>query len=281
MKPVFSGKVRDIYDVSDGRVVIVTTDRISAFDVVLPTEIPGKGIVLNKISNFWFGRTRGVVSNHIISTDTRDMPEFFRDERFRDRAVLAEKLDILPFEFVVRGYIIGSMWAAYAEGKPFCGHKITGEYKLAEKLEAPILTPSTKAELGAHDEYIGIEDVRARLGAKLTDKIADISLRLYSECGEYALSRGIIIADTKFEFGLDKNGELVLADEIFTPDSSRFWRLDEYKTGVSPSSYDKQLLRDWLKNNKKDGEYQFGSVPREVLDKTAQIYGECLRRLTE
>jgi phosphoribosylaminoimidazole-succinocarboxamide synthase len=278
MKPVYSGKVRDIYDVGGGRIVIVATDRISAFDVVLPETVRGKGVSLNKIANFWFGRTRGIVKNHIISTDERDMPEFFRGEEFRGRAALAEKLDILPVEFVVRGYIFGNMWRAYEEGRPFCGQKIAGEYELAQKLDCPILTPSTKTDVG-HDEYIGMEDVRARIGAELTGKIADICMRLYRECGEYALSRGIIIADTKFEFGLGKNGELVLADEIFTPDSSRFWRADEYRTGVSPSSYDKQVLRDWLQNNKKDGEYQFGNVPREVLEKTALIYEECFRRL--
>lgn len=279
MNPIYSGKVRDIYDISDGRLVIVTTDRISAFDVVLPEKIPGKGIALNKIADFWFGRTRGIVKNHLISTDTRDMPEFFRKEEFRDRAALVRKLDILPFEFIARGYIFGSMWRAYEEVRPFCGTKITGEYELAQKLDAPIVTPSTKTDTG-HDEYIPISDVRNRIGAELTDKITDISMRLYAGCGEYALSRGIIIADAKFEFGLDKNGELVLADEIFTPDSARFWRADEYRTGVSPASYDKQVLRDWLQDNKKDGEYQFGNVPGEVLEKTGRIYGECLRRIT-
>jgi phosphoribosylaminoimidazole-succinocarboxamide synthase len=275
----FSGKVRDIYDISDDRLVVVTTDRISAFDVILPVVVKGKGAALNKISNFWFERTRNIVNNHIVSTDERDMPEFFRHDEFRGRAVLVKKLDILPVEFVVRGYIFGNMWSAYKEGREFCGKIISGEYKQAQKLKEPILTPSTKAELGAHDKYIGIDAVRAELGAELTDKIAGISLRMYNECSEYALSRGIIVADTKFEFGLDKNGELVLADEIFTPDSSRFWRFDDYEIGVSPKSYDKQIVRDWLIENKVNGEYQFSAVPPELLEQTAQIYEECLRRL--
>ncbi|MDR0445964.1 MAG: phosphoribosylaminoimidazolesuccinocarboxamide synthase [Oscillospiraceae bacterium] len=278
MKPIYSGKVRDIYEASGDRLVIVTTDRISAYDSVLPTGVPGKGITLNKMSAFWFDRTRGIVKNHVISTDERDMPEYFHSEKFRGRCVLSERLDMLPFEFIVRGYIFGNMWAAYKEKKPFCGQEITGEYVLAQQLDAPILTPSAKISDG-HDEYIDIAAVREKLGAELTDKIAEISLRLYKECREYAATKGIIIADTKFEFGLNKSGELVLADEIFTPDSSRFWKLDEYKTGVSPSSYDKQLLRDWLTDNKKDGEYQFASVPPAILEKTAEIYGECLRRL--
>jgi phosphoribosylaminoimidazole-succinocarboxamide synthase len=279
IKPLFSGKIRDIYDVSDDRLIIVTTDRISAYDVVLPAPVPGKGISLNRISSFWFDRTRHIVRNHIISLDERDMPEFFRGEEFYGRSVLAEKLKILPFEFVVRGYMFGSMWKAYKAQKPFCGKLISGEYKQAQKLAEPILTPSTKGETGEHDEYIGIDAVKAEIGEALTAKIAEVSLQLYAECREYALSRGRIIADTKFEFGLDKNGELVLADEIFTPDSSRFWKLDDYEVGVSPRSYDKQPLRDWLDAHKLNGEYQFAAVPPELLEQTARIYEECRLRL--
>ncbi|MDR1329490.1 MAG: phosphoribosylaminoimidazolesuccinocarboxamide synthase [Oscillospiraceae bacterium] len=281
LKPLFSGKVRDIYDVSDDTLVIVTTDRISAYDVVLPAPVPGKGAALNQISNFWFDRTRHIIQNHVISADERDMPEFFRREEFKGRAVLSRKLDILPFEFIVRGYIFGSMWAAYTAQKPFCGKLISGEYKQAQKLAEPILTPAAKAAPGEHDEYIGIDAVKAEIGEALTAKIAEVSLQLYAECREYALSRGIIIADTKFEFGLSKTGDLVLADEIFTPDSSRFWKLDDYEVGASPRSYDKQPLRDWLDAHKLNGEYQFAAVPPELLEQTARIYEECRRRLVE
>ncbi len=280
MEPRFRGKVRDIYDISDERMVIVTTDRLSAFDVVLPVPIRGKGIVLNKLSNFWFRRTEGIVKNHIITDDVAQMPAFFQREEFIGRSVMVRKLKMLPFEFVVRGYIFGNMWNAYAEGRPFCGIKIGGDYKMAEKLAEPILTPSTKVENG-HDEYVGFDHVAGALGSELANKINEISLRLYKDCGEYALTRGIIIADTKFEFGLDENGEPILADEIFTPDSSRFWSLADYRVGSSPKSYDKQFIRDWLANNKVDGEYQFDRVPLEVVRKTEEIYRECLKKLTE
>jgi phosphoribosylaminoimidazole-succinocarboxamide synthase len=221
MEPRYKGKVRDIYDVSSEHMVIVTTDRLSAYDVVLPVLISGKGIVLNKLSGFWFKKTEGIIKNHIITDDVMKMPVFFRQEAFKDRTVMVKKLKMLPFEFVVRGYIFGNMWNAYVDGKPFCEMKIEGDYQLAEKLTIPIMTPSTKVEDG-HDEYVGIDYVKNELGGELTDKITETSLRLYKECAEYALTKGIIIADTKFEFGLDENNELVLADEIFTPDSSRF-----------------------------------------------------------
>jgi phosphoribosylaminoimidazole-succinocarboxamide synthase len=280
MEPKYKGKVRDIYDISDENMVIVTTDRLSAYDVILPVLINGKGVVLNKLSNFWFKRTESLVKNHIVTDDTGKMPEYFRQASFKDRTVMVKKLKMLPFEFVVRGYIFGNMWKAYTEKKPFCGYMIEGDYKMAEKLLEPILTPSTKVENG-HDEYVGIDYVKNALGNELADKITDISLRLYKECSMYALTKGIIIADTKFEFGLDEKGELVLADEIFTPDSSRFWNLAEYAVGSSPKSYDKQLIRDWLTDNKEGGEYRFDKVPAEVIRKTEEIYRECLKKLTE
>ena len=279
MEKILSGKVRDIYAVSDDKLVIVTTDRISAFDVILSKPVADKGKVLNKVALFWFDYTKNIVRNHIISGDTEDMPEFFRKDEFKDRAILVKKVKILPYEFVVRGYIFGNMWEAYSKGQEFCGYKIEGDYALAEKLAAPILTPSTKAHVG-HDEYIPLESVKDAIGADLTDKIRKVSLELYSVCYEYAYKKGIIIADTKFEFGLDDNNELVLADEIFTPDSSRFWSLAEYKVGVSPKSYDKQFVRDWLLNNKINGEMQFDSVPDDVLKRTSEIYAECLKKLT-
>ncbi|MDR3120760.1 MAG: phosphoribosylaminoimidazolesuccinocarboxamide synthase [Clostridiales bacterium] len=278
MEPKFKGKVRDIYDISEDRMIIVTTDRISAFDVILPTLVTGKGVTLNGISNFWFKKTERLVKNHIISSNLEDMPEYFHQEKFRDRTVMVQKLKILPFEFVVRGYIFGNMWKYYEEGKPFCGHRISGEYQMAQKLEAPILTPSTKVETG-HDEYVDIDSVKTAIGAELTDKIAEISLGLYAMCSQYAMTKGILIADSKFEFGLDKNNQLVLADELFTPDSSRFWDAADYRVGVSPKSYDKQFIRDWLLNNKKNGEFQFDGVPGDVIERTAQIYRECLQKL--
>jgi phosphoribosylaminoimidazole-succinocarboxamide synthase len=280
MEATYKGKVRDIYDIADDRMVIVTSDRISAYDVVMPMPVKGKGIVLNSISNFWFGRTSHIVKNHLLSADTKDMPEFFRKPEFEGRTVMVKKLKMLPFEIVVRGYIFGNMWKAYEEGQPFCGNVIKGDYKLAQKLETPIITHSTNADVG-HDEYIELNYMRERLGAELADKVCEISLKIYNQCGDYALSKGIIIADTKFEFGLDEKGELVLADEILTPDSSRFWNRDEYTVGVSPKSYDKQFIRDWLTNNKKDGEYQFDKVPDEVIRKTEELYKQCLERLTK
>ena len=206
------------------------------------------------------------------------MPEYFRKDEFKDRVVLVKKLKILPFEFIVRGYMFGNMWKAYSQTREFCGIKIEGDYKLAEKLAAPLFTPSTKAHSG-HDEYITFKHVAETTGTELAEKIKAVSLELYETCYNYAYNKGIIIADTKFEFGLDSRNELVLADEIFTPDSSRFWSVSEYKTGVSPKSYDKQFVRDWLTENKVNGEMQFNNVPGDVLAKTSDIYRECLKKI--
>ena len=273
-----SGKVRDIYEVSDDSLVLVTTDRISAFDVVLSKTVPGKGKVLNAVSLFCFDFTKSIIPNHIISSDLKDMPEYFRKGEFEGRTVLVKRLKILPFEFVVRGYIFGNMWEEYSQNLEFCGHTIKGGYKLADKLDVPVLTPATKARTG-HDEYISFEDVGDAIGAGLAGRIKEVSFKLYDAVYQYAYKRGMIIADSKFEFGLDADGELYLADEIFTPDSSRYWNLADYKTGVSPKSYDKQFVRDWLTNNKAGGEMQFDNVPDDILTKTADIYAECMRRL--
>ena len=278
MEPIYSGKVREIYDISDKRLVIVTTDRISAFDHILPVMINGKGIVLNKLSNFWFDKTRDIVSNHIIDDRVENMPSFFHDEFFRERTVMVEKLNMLPFEFVVRGYMYGSMWKAYISGEPFCGNILPGNYKLAQKLKQPILTPALKHDIG-HDEYVSMEEVESRIGTELTKQITEICFRLYEECSEYAFSKGLIIADAKFEFGKNGQGELVLADEIFTPDSSRYWDAVNYKVSVSPNSFDKQFLRNWLMNNTVNGEFQFDKVPENVLIQTEKLYNECLNRL--
>lgn len=278
MEPIYSGKVREIYDISDKHLVIVTTDRISAFDHILPVMVNGKGIVLNRLSNFWFDKTRDIVSNHIIDDRVENMPSFFHNEFFRERTVMVEKLNMLPFEFVVRGYIYGSMWKAYNSGEQFCCNILPGNYKLAQKLEQPILTPALKHDIG-HDEYVSMEEIESRIGIELTKQITKICFSLYEESSEYAFSKGLIIADAKFEFGQNRKGELVLADEIFTPDSSRYWDAANYKVGVSPASFDKQFLRDWLLNNKVNGEFQFDKVPENVLIQTEKLYNECLNRL--
>lgn len=278
MKPIYSGKVREIYDISEDRLVIVTTDRISAFDHILPATINGKGIVLNTLSTFWFDMTRSVVPNHIVDSRTENMPTFFQSEFFKDRTVMVEKLRMLPFEFVVRGYMFGSMWKAYKNGEPFCGDVLSVDYTLAQKLEHPVITPALKHDKG-HDEYVGTAEVEQRIGAHLTKQITEICLELYKRCNEYAITKGLIIADAKFEFGLNKQGELILADEIFTPDSSRYWDASNYKIGVVPDSFDKQFLRDWLQNNQVNGDFQVDKVPEAVLARTEKLYNECLIRL--
>ncbi len=278
MKPIYSGKVREIYDISDNNLVIVTTDRISAFDSILPVLIKDKGIILNKISNFWFDQTKTIVPNHIVDDNTANMPAFFQNEFFRERTVMVEKLNMLPFEFIVRGYLYGSMWKAYSSGEPFCGIALPKDYKQAQKLEQPVLTPALKHDIG-HDENISIEEAASRIGTEMTDQITQICFRLYEVCSKYAFSRGLILADAKFEFGQNKEGKLVLADEIFTPDSSRYWDADTYQTGTSPNSFDKQFLRDWLLNHKINSEFQFDKVPEKILIQTQQLYQECLNRL--
>lgn len=278
MKPIYSGKVREIYDISDSRLVIVTTDRISAFDNILPVPIKDKGIVLNQISNFWFGKTRNIVPNHILDDRVENMPDFFQNEFFRERTVMVEKLKMLPYEFVVRGYLFGSMWKAYENGEGYCGIALPAGYKQAQRLEQPVLTPALKRDVG-HDESVSMREVESELGTELTKQIAEISFKLYEVCSEYAFSKGLIIADAKFEFGLNERGKLVLADEIFTPDSSRYWDARSYKAGTAPDSFDKQFLRDWLQNHKRNGAFQFDKVPEEVLLQTEKLYRECLDRL--
>jgi phosphoribosylaminoimidazole-succinocarboxamide synthase len=300
LKKLISGKVREVYDISDemssnisdDRLVIVTTDRISAFDVILPKPVLNKGKVLNAVSLFWFNFTKDIIPNHIISSepqpspkgegsplDLKDMPEFFHKDEFEGRAVLVKRLKILPFEFIIRGYMFGNMWLAYSKGGEFCGQKIRAGYKLAEKLDAPLFTPSTKAHVG-HDEYITIKHVSDTIGSELAKKIEKTCFDIYNSCYIYAYKKNIIIADTKFEFGLDEKNNLFLADEVLTPDSSRFWDLGDYQAGVSPKSYDKQFVRDWLLNNKINGEMQFDKVPDDVLQKTSEIYAECLKKIT-
>ena len=280
--PVKEGKVRELYD-ADGSLIMVATDRISAFDVILKNKIEGKGVVLTQMAKFWFELTSDIVPNHVISTDVNDMPEFFRNDYFEGRSTLCRKLDMLPLECIVRGYISGSGWKDYQATGSICGIALPEGLKESEKLPEPIYTPSTKAEIGDHDESISYERSIEVLekhypgrGEELATKARDLTIAVYNKCAEYALSRGIIIADTKFEFGLDENGELVLADEVLTPDSSRFWPVEGYEPGHSQPSYDKQFVRDWLKANP-DSDY---NLPQDVVDKTIAKYKEAYTLLT-
>ena len=263
--------------------IIVATDRISAFDVILDSEVPDKGRILNKISEFWFNFTKDIVPNHMISTDTADMPEFFQTEYFEGRTMKCQKLEMLPLECIVRGYLSGSGYASYKETGKVSGIELPAGLKESDKLPQPIFTPTTKAEQGLHDEQISFEQSIETLeklypgkGAFYAEKVRDISIAIYSKCAEYALSKGIIIADTKFEFGLDEDGNIVLGDEILTPDSSRFWQLEGYAPGRAEPSYDKQYVRDWLKSNPDKG-YK---LTDEVIEKTRAKYVEAYQKLT-
>lgn len=281
-KPMKEGKVREIYDNKDS-LIMVATDRISAFDVILKNKVTKKGTVLTQMSKFWFDYTKDIVPNHMISVDNKDMPEFFQQEQFIGNSMLVKKLEMLPIECIVRGYITGSGWASYQKDGTVCGIQLPQGLQECDKLPEPIYTPSTKAEIGDHDENISFEksiDVLEKQfpghGQEYATKIKEATLALYKACADYALSRGIIIADTKFEFGLDENGNVVLADEMLTPDSSRFWPLDGYKPGQSQPSFDKQFVRDWLKANP-DSDY---NLPQEIIDKTIVKYKEAYHLLT-
>ena len=278
MKKIISGKVREVYDLEDGRMVIVTTDRISAFDVILPTMITNKGKVLNALSNYWFSLTGDIVKNHMISSNLKDMPKEFQSPEYEGRTILVKKLKMIPYEVIVRGYMFGSMYEAYKKGEAFLGHKFDKEYKQAEKLDEPIVTPSTKAAEG-HDINVTLDYMKKDLGDELGSKIEKAALAIYKKCYEHALKNGIIIADTKFEFGLDEAGELVLADEVLTPDSSRFWNAETYAVGTSPASYDKQFIRDWLKANNLAGDPTIKEIPADIVAKTAALYQECQNRI--
>ena len=281
-KPIKEGKVREIYDNGDS-LILVATDRISAFDVILKNKIVHKGAILTQMSKFWFDFTKDVVPNHMISMDVKDMPEFFQKEQFDGNSMMCRKLEMLPIECIVRGYITGSGWASYQENGTVCGIKLPEGLKESEKLPEPIYTPSTKAEIGLHDENISFEksiEVLEKLypekGRMYAEKIRDVTIAIYKKCEEYALSKGIIIADTKFEFGLNEQGEIVLGDEMLTPDSSRFWPLKGYEAGKGQPSFDKQYVRDWLKANP-DSDYL---LPEEVVTKTVDKYKEAFKLLT-
>lgn len=278
MKQIGKGKVRDIYDVGD-QLVLVTSDRISAFDVVLPSLIPHKGAVLNNISAFWFDFTKEVVPNHMISVDNAEMPEEFRTEEFAGRCMLVQKLKMLPVECIVRGYITGSGWESYQKHGSVCGIKLPEGLLESEQLPAPIYTPTTKATEG-HDEHISFKQTIELIGEDLATQLRDKSLEIYTMCAEYALTKGIIIADTKFEFGVGSNGTLVLADEVLTPDSSRFWPAAGYAVGKSQKSYDKQYLRDWLKNSGWNKTPPAPMLPDDVISITSGKYIEAYEALT-
>ncbi len=281
LKRLHQGKVRDIYEVDSEHMLIVTTDRLSAFDVVLPDPIPGKGRVLTSISEFWFQRTTHIVPNHTSDYPLeRAVPNDAERARIADRAMVVRRLKALPIEAVVRGYLIGSGWRDYQQTGMVCGIELPLGLKQADRLPAPLFTPATKAELGAHDENIAYDQVVTLIGRGLAEQVRATALALYSFAAAHALARGIIIADTKFEFGVDEAGRLTLIDEALTPDSSRFWPVDTYKPGMSPPSFDKQFVRDYLEtldwNKKAPGPH----LPAEIIDKTSQKYAEALRRLT-
>ena len=281
LERLHQGKVRDLYAVDDEHMLIVTTDRLSAFDVVLPDPIPGKGRVLTRISNFWFDRTGHIIANHLAAVPLEQVvPDPAERALIADRSVVVRRLDALPVEAVVRGYLIGSGWKDYQRSGAVCGIALPPGLRMAERLPEPIFTPATKAERGMHDENVGFGEVVAAIGPELAGKVRETALALYRYAAAHALERGIIIADTKFEFGTDAQGRLVLIDEALTPDSSRFWPVDSYRPGSSPPSFDKQFVRDYLETLDWDKTPPAPHLPAEVIRGTSQRYEEALRRLT-
>ena len=280
--PIKEGKVREVYDNGDS-LIIVATDRISAFDHILKNKITKKGAILTQMSKFWFDYTKDVLPNHMISVDVKDMPEFFQNEKYDGNSMMCKKLEMLPIECIVRGYITGSGWASYKENGTVCGIKLPEGLQESQKLPEPIYTPSTKADLGDHDENISfeqsvevLEKIYPGKGREYAAKIKDATIALYKKCAEYALTRGIIIADTKFEFGLDDEGNLVIGDEMLTPDSSRFWPAKGYEPGHGQPSFDKQFARDWLTSHPGND----WTLPQEIVDKTIAKYLEAYEMIT-
>ena len=281
-QPIKEGKVREIYDNGDS-LIMVATDRISCFDVILHNQVSQKGAVLTQMSRFWFDMTRDIIPNHMISVDVKDMPAFFQTPEFAGKSMMCRKLTMLPIECIVRGYITGSGWASYQKTGEVCGIRLPDGLRESDKLPEPIYTPSTKADLGDHDENISYEQsvdyLEARFpgkGAEYAAKLRDYTIALYKKCAAYALERGIIIADTKFEFGLDEAGNIVLGDEMLTPDSSRFWPAEGYEPGHGQPSFDKQFARDWLKANPGND----WTLPQDIVDKTIDKYLQGYKLLT-
>ena len=280
LKLVRRGKVRDVYAVDDEHLLIVATDRISAFDCILPTAIARKGEVLTSLSKFWFEKLAHVVSNHLVTTNLEEMPAAVeRAETIKHRSMLVRKAEVFPIECVVRGYLVGSSWKDYLRTGEVCGHQLPENLPESAELKEPIFTPSTKAEEG-HDENISEEQVRGIIGDETTERLREISLRLYKEARDYARGRGIIIADTKFEFGRDQNGEIILVDEALTPDSSRFWPAESYSPGKSQPSFDKQFVRDYLETLSWDKQPPAPPLPADVANATTSRYLEAYRLLT-
>jgi phosphoribosylaminoimidazole-succinocarboxamide synthase len=276
------GKVRDIYTVDDQHLLIVTTDRLSAFDVVFPTPVPDKGKLLTEISNFWFAKTAHLIPNHLTDISLKDILADEQECRsIAGRAIVVKKLKALPVEAIVRGYLTGSGWKDYQHSGKVCGIQLPLGLQMAEQLPEPIYTPSSKAEIGNHDENILYQDTVALLGSELAAQIRDVSLRIYTEAAKYAYTKGIIIADTKFEFGIDDVGALHLIDEVLTPDSSRFWPVEDYRTGISPPSFDKQYVRDYLETLDWNKQPPAPELPADVIEKTAEKYKRVARQLIE
>ncbi|MET1078866.1 MAG: phosphoribosylaminoimidazolesuccinocarboxamide synthase [Pseudomonas sp.] len=281
LKKIYSGKVRDLYEIDAQRMLMVATDRLSAFDVILAEPIPDKGKILTAISNFWFDKLAGLVPNHFTGDRVEDVVSAAELPLVQGRAVVAKRLRPVAVEAIVRGYIVGSGWKEYQKSGTVCGIALPAGLREADKLPQPIFTPSTKAAVGDHDENISFEQCQTIIGAELAVQVRDTAIALYSAAVEYATTRGIIIADTKFEFGLDEDGTLTLMDEALTPDSSRFWPADSYAPGSNPPSFDKQFVRDWLESTGWNKEPPAPPVPLEVAQKTADKYREALTRLTE
>jgi phosphoribosylaminoimidazole-succinocarboxamide synthase len=273
------GKVRDIYAVGDDKLLIVTTDRLSAYDVILPTPVPEKGRVLTELANFWFGRLASIVPNHLTGIDPETVVAPAEREQVRGRGIVVRKMKTLPVEAVVRGYLEGSGWKEYSEGGKVCGVPLPAGLKRASKLPEPIFTPATKAEAGHHDENITFERMAQMVGDARAKEVRDTAIRLYKAAADYALARGIIIADTKFEFGIDEHGALHLIDEALTPDSSRFWPLSSWKEGDSPESFDKQYVRNWLDSIGFERKPPAPAMPPDVAARTSEKYQEAARRL--
>ena len=274
------GKVRDIYEIDDKHLLIVTTDRLSAFDVVMAEPIPFKGFVLTQMADFWFNKLSFVVANHLSGISPESVVAENEVIQVKNRAIVARKLKALPIEAIVRGYLSGSGWKDYQKIQSLCGIKLPQGLKESAKLSEPIFTPSSKEAVGRHDENISYEECEARVGKDIASRIKEISIKLYQEASTFALTKGIIIADTKFEFGLDDENHLVLIDEILTPDSSRFWPLDQYHEGASQPSFDKQFIRDWLENSGWNKTPPPPSLPEDVIRKTSEKYLEAFKKLT-
>ncbi len=280
LKFIYRGKVRDLYEIDQQHMLMVATDRLSAFDVILPTPIPDKGKILTAISNFWFAKLAPIVPNHLTGVDPTTVVAAHERDQVIGRAVVVKRLQALPIEAVVRGYIEGSGWKDYQETGAICGIALPAGLQRAQKLPAPIFTPATKAAVGDHDENISFDAVEKLIGVARAHEVRDVTLKLYQAASEFALTKGIMIADTKFEFGLDTNGTLTLMDEALTPDSSRFWPAIAYQVGTSPESFDKQFVRNWLESINFNKKPPAPAVPADVAQKTADKYREALNRLT-